>query len=237
MGLASRGMQLSFNVFRILLTLQKKKKRKKKQTVTASLLKDNGRCLPERCCTCAISRLIFWRKRNCWIQKLLFHIMPLIWTVIMKFLLMSSNKNSYDIIIIIGRYSERSLMAWVVVIPKEEWARVAAPILLLVPLPELLDFLPQEKRQIPRSATFPRPGNLLWISLAGKIANITIARFPLGNQLKVSNRKTMCQNFLVGNLLKISLAFPLDFLAGKPKNTGSVRHRLFRFFIYFLNGH
>ena len=30
-----------------------------------------------------------------------------------------------------------------------------------------------------------------------------------------------CQNFLVGNLLKISLAFPLDFLAGKPKNTGS----------------
>ncbi len=31
----------------------------------------------------------------------------------------------------------------------------------------------------------------------------------------------MCQNFLVGNLVKISLAFPLDFLAGKLKNTGS----------------
>ena len=31
----------------------------------------------------------------------------------------------------------------------------------------------------------------------------------------------MCQDFLVGNLLKISLEFPLDFLAGKLKNTGS----------------
>ncbi len=46
-------------------------------------------------------------------------------------------------------------------------------------LPELLDFLPQEKRQIPRTAAFPKQG-------------------------------------------KISLEFPLDFLAGKPKNTGSV---------------
>ena len=95
-------------------------------------------------------------------------------------------------------------------------------------LPELLDFLPQEKQQIPRAAAFPKPGNILWISFAGKsrnlIAIITPARFPLGNQLKVSNRKTMCQNFLVGNLLKISLAFPLDFLAGKLKNTGSVHH-------------
>ena len=53
------------------------------------------------------------------------------------------------------------------------------------------------------------------------IANITIATFPLGNQLRVSNRKTLYQNFLVGNLLKISLAFPFDFLLGKPKNTCS----------------
>ena len=41
-------------------------------------------------------------------------------------------------------------------------------------------------------------------------------------QKQVQWVKTMCQNFLVGNLLKISLQFPLDFLAGKLKNTGSV---------------
>ena len=30
-------------------------------------------------------------------------------------------------------------------------------------LPELLDFLPHEKQQIPRAAAFPKPGNLLWV--------------------------------------------------------------------------
>ncbi len=64
-------------------------------------------------------------------------------------------------------------------------------------------------------------GKLRKVCLSNLIANLTTARFPLGNQLKVSNRKTMCQNFLAGNILKISLAFPLDFLAGKPKNTGT----------------
>ena len=93
-------------------------------------------------------------------------------------------------------------------------------------LPELLDFLPQEKQQIPRAAAFPKPGRLLCISFTGKsrnrynrwlhgfpIANITTARFPLGNQLKVSSRKNMCQNFLVGNLLKISLDWFLEYLS------------------------
>ncbi len=76
-------------------------------------------------------------------------------------------------------------------------------------LPELLDFIPQEKRQIPRAATFPKPGNPLWISFAGKkVACVYIII-------------TAHQNFLFGNLLKISLAFPLDLLAGKSKNTGS----------------
>ena len=51
-------------------------------------------------------------------------------------------------------------------------------------LPHLLDFLSLEKRQILRTAAFPKLGN--------------------------------------GNQLKISLRFPLDFLAGKPKNAGSV---------------
>ena len=64
-------------------------------------------------------------------------------------------------------------------------------------------------------------GKLRKVCLINLIAKITTARFPLGNQLKVSNRKTICQNFLLGNLLKISLAFPLDFLAGKLKNAGS----------------
>ncbi len=84
-------------------------------------------------------------------------------------------------------------------------------------LPESLDFLPQEKQQIPRTAAFPKPGNLLWVSFTGKSRNRYNRRlygFPI-------QRKTMCQNFLVGNLVKISLAFPLDFLAGKLKNTGS----------------
>ncbi len=31
----------------------------------------------------------------------------------------------------------------------------------------------------------------------------------------------MCQDFPVGNSVRISMAFPLDFLAGKLKNTGS----------------
>ena len=51
--------------------------------------------------------------------------------------------------------------------------------------------------------------------------------FPLQGKaetgiMKVSKRKSMYQNFLIGNLLKISLAFPLHFLVGKLKNTGSV---------------
>ncbi len=31
----------------------------------------------------------------------------------------------------------------------------------------------------------------------------------------------MCHDFPVGNLLRISIGFPFDFLAGKLKNTGS----------------
>ncbi len=109
------------------------------------------------------------------------------------------------------RRSKCSIINWFIFI-------LPCPLLAIalnVPLPELLDFLPQEKWQIPRAAAFPKPGNLLWISFTGKSRN-------RDNQLKISNRKTRCEDFPVGKLLKISVGFPMDFLAGKPKNTGSV---------------
>ena len=58
-------------------------------------------------------------------------------------------------------------------------------------LPELLSFLSQEKQQIVRPAAFPMP-------------------CMQGNH-----------DFPIGNLKKISIRFPLDFLAGKLKNTSS----------------
>ncbi len=48
------------------------------------------------------------------------------------------------------------------------WMKLSKPYTWsVISLPELLSFLFQEKCQIPRSAAFPRPGNLLWISLLG----------------------------------------------------------------------
>ena len=52
----------------------------------------------------------------------------------------------------------------------------------------MLDFLFQEKCQIPRSGAFPRPGNLLWVSFIGKTVNAAIANssgFPTqGNSVQ-----------------------------------------------------
>ena len=39
-------------------------------------------------------------------------------------------------------------------------------------------------------------GKLRKVCLSNLIADITTARFPLGNQLKVSNKKTMCISLL-----------------------------------------
>ena len=67
---------------------------------------------------------------------------------------------------------------------------------------------PRKSSKFPELLLFLNQGNLLRISFTGKSRN---------------RYKTMCQNFLGGNLLKISLAFPLDFLPGKLNNTGSVK--------------
>ncbi len=64
-------------------------------------------------------------------------------------------------------------------------------------MPELLDFQCQEKWQISRTAAFPGPGNLLWISFTRKSRNW---RFPTGKQsVRIS-------------LLEIYWRFPWGFL-------------------------
>ena len=80
---------------------------------------------------------------------------------------------------------------------------------------------PRKSGKFPELPLFLNQEIFCWFPVQGKVETGTIG-YSMGSLFKVSNRKTMCQNFLVGNLLKISLAFPLDFLAGKPKNAGSV---------------
>ena len=78
--------------------------------------------------------------------------------------------------------------------------------------------------------------NYSWVSQQGNPMEI-LSGFPTGKSWHIdfllvqvqlfatqwiSSRKSRCQDFPVGNSLRISMGFPLDFLAGKLKNAGSV---------------